>query len=316
MDHLNPELRNLEDELDENLQNQAAAPETAEPPQQILNIVSHPGSLKMTDFDGKGNWKLYKAKFDRVSRMNNWGDAKIDYLWIHLTSDALAYAEELPDAHVLTYDALCVQLGNRFDAARLTNVHKATLLNRRRRSTETLAELGQDIRQLVNYAYPTFNAAAKEEIAIEKFLDALTPDIRKSIYQDNPANLNQAIERGLKLEAWSLVEDTKHGKTVRAVTEREEEKKDDSEQIRLLKDLQNKVQNLEIQRKSKRDVQCYYCQKYGHIMRDCNSKKRDEGQNAPQQNTLNRKSNLTCYRCGGRGHRSSDCATPASVSEN
>ena len=244
--------------------------------------------------------------------MNNW-QAKIDYLWIHLTGDALAYAEELPDASTLTYDELCARLGQRFDAQRLTNVHKAELLNRKRRAGETLSELGQAIRQLVNCAYPRFNQEAKEEIAIEKFLDALTPDIRRTIFQENPQNLNEAIERGLKLEAWSMVENTKHGKTVRCAAEREEEEEEETEQVRLLKDLQNKVQNLQMQNKPRRDIQCFYCGKNGHFARDCRSKSRDEKQQVPQQTN---RSTLVCYRCGGRGHRSNDCATPASQTEN
>ena len=312
MSHSNPDLRSVNAELDEDDQNAAESADTAETAHQILNIVSHPGNLKMSDFDGKNNWKLFIAKFNRISRMNNW-QAKIDYLWIHLSGDALAYAEELPDASTLTYDELCARLGQRFDAQRLTNVHKAELLNRKRRAGETLSELGQAIRQLVNCAYPRFNQEAKEEIAIEKFLDALTPDIRRTIFQENPQNLNEAIERGLKLEAWSMVENTKHGKTVRCAAEREEEEEDETEQVRLLKDLQNKVQNLQMQNKPRRDIQCFYCGKNGHFARDCRSKSRDEKQQVPQQTN---RSTLVCYRCGGRGHRSNDCATPASQTEN
>ena len=240
------------------------------------------------------------------------GPNKIDFLWIHLAGDALAFAEELPDAHDLTFQELCTHLARRFDAQRLSNVHKAELMNRRRRSGETLSELGQAIRQLVNYAYPNFNKEAKEEVAIEIFLDALTPEIRRTIYQESPTTLNEAIERGLKLEAWNIVEDTKHGRNVRQVSEEKDEKKDDSEQIRILKELQTKVQNLEVQRRPSRDIQCYYCKKNGHISRDCYSRKRDEGQQIPQRPAKSENASLTCYRCGGRGHRSVDCATPAS----
>ena len=299
-----------EAEIEENHHDQAT---TATP---ILNIVSHGGSVKITDYDGRSNWRLFKAKFDRVSRMNGWENSKTDYLWVHLASDALSYAEDLPNAHDLTYDELCQQLGQRFDAQRLTNVHKAELINRRRRPGETLSELGQSIRQLVNYAHPNFNQAAKEETAIEKFLDALKPELRRSVYQESPQTLNEAIERGLKLEAWNIVEDTKHGKSVRCVTEEsQEDNNGESEQIRLLKDLQTKVENLEMQRKSYRDVQCFYCKKNGHIARDCHSKRRDEGQQI-QPHKPTRPSTLTCFRCGGRGHRSNECATPARAQEN
>lgn len=311
----NAEIPDAGEELQENIQNQAGeTAETVETAQPILNIVSHPGNLKIPDFDGRTNWRLWKAKFERIVRMNGWETMKIDYLWVHFTGDALSYAEDLPNAHVLPYEELCVHIAQRFDAERLTNVHKAQLINRRRRPNETLSELGQSVRQLINLAYPNFNQAAKEEIAIEKFLDALKPELRKSIYQESPATLDEAMERGLKLEAWSLVEDTKHGRGVRCVTEeKEEEDSSDSEQIRLLKDLQTKVKGLELQRRNNKDIKCFYCGKLGHVKLECYSRKRDEGQSSTQHGT---RSTTTCYRCGGRGHRSTECATPASVPEN
>ena len=274
----------------------------------VLNIVSHPGSLKMEKFDGKNSWRAYQRQFERISRMNNWDAMISDYLWIHLCGDALAYVEELPGASYMTYNEMCRELDQRFGAERLANVHKAQLLNRKRQNGESLAELGQEVRKLVNNAYPKFNAEAREEIAIEKFLDTLQSETRRTIYQENPATLSQAIEKGLQIEAWGMREESKHGKTIaRVVTTTEENTVEESEQVRLLKDLQNKVNDLQIRKKNDRRVfSCFYCGKPGHIAKECNSRKRDEGSSRlPQKG-----SSITCYRCGGRGHRSVDCATP------
>ena len=272
----------------------------------VLNIVSHPGSIKMEKFDGKTSWRPYRRQFERVGKMNNWDNMLCDYLWIHLSGDALAFVEELPGASTMTYDVMCDALERRFGAERLSNVHKAQLLNLKRRSGQSLAELGQEVRRLVNNAYPRFNADAKEEISIEKFLDALHPETRRTIYQDNPTSLTQAIEKGLKIEAWSMVEESKHGKgNVRVTTQEEETDDDESEQVRAIRDLQEKVKNLQVGRSDRKTFACYNCGKPGHIARECLSKKRDTDKRLPQKG-----SRLTCFRCGGRGHISTDCATP------
>ena len=291
-------------------QSQAAAQNTA----PILNIVSQGHSnVRVKEYDGKSNWISYINQFDRVTRMNAW-DNKLDILWIHLTGDALTFAEELPDASTLTFEELCKHLAQRFGADRLSNVYKAELLNRRRKVNETLPQLGQDIRQLVNHAYAKFNRDAKDEIAMEKFLDTLKPDLRRHIYQQNPTNLDAAIEIGLKYEAWGLVEETKHGNVTSVRVAKQEKESEapqvieqETEQIRLLKELQQKVSDLQVKKDSRRDMTCYHCGKRGHVIRDCYAKKREEGE---QRRNGGNWSQMTCYRCGGKGHKSSECATP------
>lgn len=299
-------------DANENENNAGAAMEEQEimeetNPTPVLNIVSHPGNIKLDKFDGRSSWRLYHRQFQRVSKMNGWENLLSDYLWIHLTGDALAYIEELPDAATMSYDEMNAALDQRFGAERLADVHKAQLLNMKRENGQSLAELGQQVRKLVNNAYPKFNFEAKEEIAIEKFLDTLETETRRSIYQENPRSLSQAIEKGLKIEAWGMREQSMHGKTnVRVAVDAEDE--DESEHVRILRDLQNKVNDLHIKKKDyskDRQITCFYCGKPGHIAAECYSKKRDEGTRLPQKG-----SRLTCYRCGGRGHRSTECATP------
>lgn len=271
----------------------------------VLNIMT-PGSVKMNNFNGNAPWRTWKNQFDRIAQMNGWTD-KVNYLWIHLEGDALQFVDELPNALNLHYDELCELIKQRFSAERLSNVQKAELLSRRRAHGENLPQLGQDIRHLVNGAYPSFNADAKEEIAIEKFLDALRPELRRNIYQQNPITLAAAIEHGLKLEAWGMVEEQKHGSTVRQAVETEDE------QVRLLKDLQKRMDDFQSKKKEnypRSAMKCFYCEKQGHIARDCYSKKRDEANQRGKETTTPAQSTMTCYRCGGRGHKSVDCATP------
>jgi hypothetical protein len=74
---------------------------------------------------------------------------------------------------------------------------------RRQKATETLSELGQSIRRLTNFAYPTAPGEVRETLAKDHFIDTLIDsDIRFRIKQSRPANLNEAVE----LEAYNKVE--------------------------------------------------------------------------------------------------------------
>ena len=179
---------------------------------------------------------------------------------------------------------------------------------------ESLPELAQSIRRLVTFAYPKLKGDAQEELIIEKFLDALpTAELRKVIYQSNPRSINEAVESGLKSEAWSLVEAKKHGKSSLRVIEEEEE----SESVRILRNLQQRMNNMEVKtveknntdvkQAEKRVFECYYCGKSGHVMRDCRSKQRDEKKQKEERSQRPQKgTKIICYKCGGR-----ECPSPA-----
>lgn len=280
-------------------------------PTPVLNIMT-PGTVKMAKFNGSTPWRSYINQFNRVSMMNGWTD-KNAYLWIHLDGDALHYLEELPRSTEMTFEEICDVLDTRFSAGRLSNLQKAELLGRRRQQGESLSQFGQSIRQLVNGAYPNFPTDAKEELAIEKFLDALNPELRRVIYQNNPTTLTAAIEEGLKLEAWGLVEQRKHGQ--RAAIRLCETEAEDTEHVRMLKDLAQKVESLNDNRNrennDRKTIVCFYCEKKGHIARDCYKRKREEAGQKKYTTATPATTAMICYRCGGKGHRSSECATPA-----
>jgi len=276
------------------------APDLRTPPLSMHQLDGPRYTVKPKEYAGEGSWRSYRSHFERVATLNRWREEKLEYLWVNLTGAALGFVEGLPENQKSSYEVLCNALDQRFGAERLAAIHKAELLSRRREPGESLPALGQEVRRLVSCAYPGFPLEAMEEIAVERFLDALDQsEMRLAIHQGSPQTLEEAVEKGLQMEAWQTAEDRKHGKQkVRKATEEEE-------YLRIVKNLQSQVEELQ---KDKREVKCFNCGKMGHIARNCR---------APSRNKDNNRREVTCYNCGKEGHYTSKCRLPRkSGSEN
>ena len=274
--------------------------------------------VRPREYSGDSSWRQYKGYFERTARINGWTEHWLEYLWISLTGEALAFVEGLPEGQRSTYDQLCQALDQRFGAERLAAVHKATLLGRRRQEGETMAALGQEIRRLVNFAYPKFPPLAKEEIAIERFLDALNcPETRLTIHQQHPKTLNEAIEHGLQLEAWRQADSQKHGKSrVRLI---EEETRvmsaEEDAHVRLLNELKAQVHELKETVSEKKQMKCFNCGKLGHLSRDCRRQKRRGNDDTSSAGGRGGRRTVTCFKCGQKGHIARGCAATALENE-
>ena len=58
-------LREAAEEINVANENDAQQPNIVPPketPPPVLNILSHPGNLKMNDFEGKSNWNFFLPK--------------------------------------------------------------------------------------------------------------------------------------------------------------------------------------------------------------------------------------------------------------
>ena len=107
----------------------------------------------------------------------------------------------------MSYKELISALSDRFAPPDQVDLYRAQLKERRQKASESLPELGQQIRRLVNLAYPTVPADVKETLAKDHFIDALAiSDIRLRIKQARPKNLNEAVRNAIELEAFLKTE--------------------------------------------------------------------------------------------------------------
>ena len=254
------------------------------PQSQSTVPQSAPMRVKARPFGGEISWKDYRSHFERVCRINGWHE-KLDYLWVNLTGTALAYAESLPAATAMTYEDLCDALNGRFGVSQRAEVYKSELRSRQRMSGESLPALGQSIRQLVQNAYPGIGMQGCEELAVEKFREALTDsEQRMSVHRSHARSLDEAIKAAMDAESWQISERRSTPHRVRAMNVGDE----DAGILHYLEKIDTRVQALEDKSRNanKCDLVCFYCNKPGHIARNCFKKRQDDRskqqENSPQ----------------------------------
>ena len=133
------------------------------------------------------------------------------YLAVFLRGHAQGVLGNLPDILQMDFKGLSRSLEERFSPMNQTELYRAQLKERRQKATETLPQLGQDIRRLTRRAYPTASADVFETLAKEYIIDPLsTFDMRLKIKQARSEHLNDAIRHAVELNVFKGAERTKH----------------------------------------------------------------------------------------------------------
>ncbi|CAG2190918.1 unnamed protein product [Mytilus edulis] len=130
--------------------------------------------IKVATYDGSGDWNDYRSHFEACSSINGWDNLEKGlYLAASLRGQAQGVLGDLSDDKKSHFDQLVRSLEERFAPPNQSELYRVQLKERKQRASETLPELGQTIRRLVNKAYPTAPGEVKETLAKEHFLDAL-----------------------------------------------------------------------------------------------------------------------------------------------
>ena len=170
-----------------------------------LHDITKP-TQRPTTFDGKSSWDAYKTQFEIVSEINGWDDGeKAAFLAASLQGQAVTVLNCLSDSNRRDYESLVRTLDSRYETLCQSELNRATLRNRTRRSDESLPELAGDIERLVRLAYPNGSPEMLEALAKDHFVDAVQDDeICLRIAQGRPTTLRQALEIALELESFAL----------------------------------------------------------------------------------------------------------------
>ena len=131
--------------------------------------------MKPDKFSGSTSVDTFLIQFNTCASYNRWSDRdKAAQLKCCLAGNAAQLLWECGGGEDMTYGELSGKLKDRYGSAGLHERFATKLRCRRRRTSETLAELHSDIRRLMALAYPgSAHTPLGEEIAREHYISAL-----------------------------------------------------------------------------------------------------------------------------------------------
>ena len=159
---------------------------------------------KFAKYDGKTSWADYLVQFNIAARLNSWDDSqKAMELATSLEGNARAILADLSPDQQLKFEALVGKLTQRFEPAGQLGIYQSQLQSRRRKRSESIPELIQEISRLVRKAYPAADDQTRSYMAISSFISALGNEAQELfVYQKDPKNLEEAGRAALSFETF------------------------------------------------------------------------------------------------------------------
>ncbi|GFW63297.1 gag-Pol polyprotein [Trichonephila clavipes] len=140
-------------------------------------------SIKLSTYDGKSSWQVYKTQFSIVADANQWdSQTKACQLAASLRADAADILQTLPETQRLDFDALVNALELRFGEKCVKDYSRLQLKSRQQKVSETLQELATDVERLSHLAFSDCPTEVREVLALQHFIDGVRdPEIQKKL---------------------------------------------------------------------------------------------------------------------------------------
>lgn len=248
-------------------------------------------------FDGSTPWRDYLVQFELIAELNCWDErSKALQLAASLRGPAQAVLADLEAGRRRVYHLVIEALEQRFGNKNQTELFKAMLRSRTRKSEESLPELAHDIKRLLNRAYPDATPEMKETLAKDYFIDALgDSDAKWRVYQARPRQLEDAVTIAVELEAFGQAESKKSAPPRKLVARTVEKRQDPSPTSDSMEEL-TKVLTAALS-KGFEDL----TKRFTNLQKDA-----DEH----PTKTRRKPSDLNCWNCGEKGHFRRNCPNP------
>ena len=168
---------------------------------------------------------------------------------------------------------------------------------RKKRADESMVDLGRDVAKLVRLAYPMADAATREVIGINSFLEALpgpASEMKLHIIKGRPCTLQEAVAHAMEVDAVIEAESRKTSwrrGDVRMVEPTDEDLRQEVKQLkedlvqncRELKESQCETRPRKSRRQPIKEVTCYGCGEKGHYRQSCPHNQEAGQGNEPRQ---------------------------------
>ena len=152
----------------------------------------------------ENKWEQRIAHFNDVAAVNSWSaEDKLKWLEVRLTGRAQIAFQNLTKEDQADFAKATKALKERFEPASRKHQHEAQLQARRRKKGENWTDFAEDLKALVEKAYPDFQAEARERLALKHFLSQLdNPQVAFAVKQRTPANLDAAVSTTLEIKSY------------------------------------------------------------------------------------------------------------------
>ncbi|KAG1946509.1 thy-1 membrane glycoprotein [Pimephales promelas] len=172
-----------------------------------LQISGQPGALtrspaKLPRYSGLTPLEPYLAQVDLAALHDGWScEETAIHLALALEGPAFQVLIDLSPEKRRDLQALTAALNRRFGQRTSAEQSREELTNRRRCEGESVGAFAADIRVYTRKGYPTFQAAAREELSLHAFLRGLTPErLRQHVRLLSPRNLSEALREAERAE--------------------------------------------------------------------------------------------------------------------
>ena len=250
-----------------------------DPKRTLVKIENFNGDSSRVESSSQ-DWTTWLQVFERVARMNRWGNEIANQLFAHLRGPALEVACNLPVEESENYDSLVAALETQFGPVKQSEVYLAELRHRVKKATESYRELGRSITLLCKRAYPNLSHVDRERIARTHFVDAIpVSELRLLVLQGKPGTINEAIQLAEELDGYRKLELQRDNKT-KGYVRNVNETPDSGDRLSSLEDKMNTVLQVVSSRsfgskKSNESRVCWSCSQRGHVARDCPHSRRN-----------------------------------------
>ena len=251
-------------------------------------------------YDGSKPWEDYLTHFESVAEINGWNCKEMArFLGANLKGEALEVYTEIPSVAKSSFTVLVEALERRFGHAHQTPLFRAQLSMRKRGRNESLQQLAQAVKRLVNGAYPRLDVQARDDIAIENFRAALDDaEIQRAVFMAKPRSLAEAVTVAVEMESFQQAQ-THHSRQQRGNLRNVDGCQDS--QSHLTTDLTTIRKALEEIKGTITELQAWK----GYM------EKRDNPTDVPASDRSERfRRPRRCWNCGEVGHFRRNCRAP------
>ena len=161
-------------------------------------------------YSGEQPREDWSDHFESIAAINGWNEEKkLVWLKVHLTGRALLAFKKFSVTTKASYKNVVVAMQERFEPQSKRDLYLAEFQVHCKKRTETWADYGEDLRILVDKAYPTLDDDARQQLALQRYLSQLQDEqVAFGVKQRKPKTIEAAVAATLELESYLVSHST------------------------------------------------------------------------------------------------------------